>query len=82
MGDDNFDWIQKSGPTSTDLTGPSVDHTLGTTEGRMQENDMVLFVAFFHISDYWDYLNIIESSKECDIIRAFIKKQENNNQFV
>ncbi len=31
---DNHDWRTFSGPTSTVLTGPSVDHTTGTTDGQ------------------------------------------------
>lgn len=29
-GDDQFDWTRMSGSTSTQTTGPSVDHTLKT----------------------------------------------------
>ncbi len=31
---DDFDWTINSGPTSTLGTGPSIDHTLSTTEGK------------------------------------------------
>lgn len=31
--DDTFDWLRKSGATPTQNTGPSTDHTLGTTTG-------------------------------------------------
>ena len=31
---DDLNWTIKSGPTDTEGTGPSVDHTLGTEAGR------------------------------------------------
>lgn len=30
---DDFDWTRQAGTTSTENTGPSVDHTYGSTQG-------------------------------------------------
>lgn len=32
--DDDFNWRKKTGPTSTQFTGPSADHTVGTSKGN------------------------------------------------
>jgi len=32
--DDTFDWLRRSGGTPSVNTGPTVDHTLGTTTGK------------------------------------------------
>lgn len=32
--DDTFDWLRKAGSTPTVNTGPTVDHTLGSTSGQ------------------------------------------------
>jgi hypothetical protein len=32
---DDFDWIQRSGSTNTQGTGPTADHTLGTAQGNI-----------------------------------------------
>lgn len=36
--DDVFDWKRASGPTATGQTGPSVDHTLGTRQYKLDIN--------------------------------------------
>lgn len=33
-GNDQFDWIRHKGRTASVGTGPSTDHTLGTTQGK------------------------------------------------
>lgn len=40
---DDFDWTIRTGQTSTVNTGPSTDHTLGTSSG----NDAEIFYCSF-----------------------------------
>ena len=36
VGEDHFNWTRHKGATPTAGTGPSVDHTLGTSEGNLR----------------------------------------------
>ena len=33
-GDDDFDWLRGRGATGSQFTGPTVDNTLGTAQGK------------------------------------------------
>lgn len=35
-GEDNFDWTFNSGETSSKQTGPKVDHTMNSVEGKVE----------------------------------------------
>ena len=36
LNDEEFDWVQGTGDTPTQNTGPSTDHTTGTGQGELQ----------------------------------------------
>jgi hypothetical protein len=40
IGDDDFDWIRSSGGTTTLGTGPTADHTVGTSQGKFKSNQV------------------------------------------
>ena len=39
---DNFEWSRKQCCTETSLTGPSTDHTLGTSSGKLRSFFLIL----------------------------------------
>lgn len=44
--DDEFNWTRRKGQTPSIYTGPSRDHTLGTTAGRHLNKNLTILVPW------------------------------------
>ena len=46
---DDFNWTRSQGPTGTMMTGPIIDHTLGT--GKLNRHEQLVFFSLYNSSN-------------------------------
>ena len=56
--DDKFDWIRRRGTTPSAGTGPSSDHTLGTSTGRCDQS-ILTFNPVYQVTTFKLILNCL-----------------------